>query len=166
MGVDPLPKNPSASAAEHHVHRDWPYRRSAIMRYGVAVLVVALAFIARYVIYGDIQNRFAFTFFVPAALVAAWYGGVGPGLLATALGLVLGSYFFLLPRIGMWPPGSRELTAIGVYTLTTMLCVFLCENLHRCIRQLEHALDIERHRHLQKAQPELFPTPPDAAPSR
>jgi K+-sensing histidine kinase KdpD len=118
------------------------------------------------VIYGDIQNRLAFTFFVPAALVAAWYGGVGPGLLATGLGLVLGSYFFLLPRIGMWPPGPRELMAIGVYTLTTMLCVFLCENLHRCIRHLEQALDSERHRHGHTTQPGLYSQPPDAAPSR
>ena len=81
-----------------HAHRDWPFRRSALKRYGVAVLVVAAAFLARYVFYGDMQNRLAFTFCVPAALIAAWYGGLGPGMLATGLGLVLGSYFFLLTK--------------------------------------------------------------------
>ncbi len=149
-----------------HPHRDWPFRRSATMRYGVAVLMVATAFLVRYVVYGDIQNRLAFTFFVPAALVAAWYGGVGAGMLATGLGLVVGSYFFLLPRVGMWPPGERELMAIGVYAITTIVCVLLCENLHNRIRKLEHALDDERHHHAHSAHPEAPVPPPDAAVSR
>jgi two-component system sensor kinase FixL len=35
--------------------------------------------------------------FFPAILVAAWYGGLGPGLLATALSLIAAAYFFLPP---------------------------------------------------------------------
>ncbi len=151
MIADPLSHN-AALAPSRHPHRDWPFRRSALMRYGVAVLVVAAAFLARYVFYGDIQNRLAFTFFVPAALIAAWYGGLGPGILATGLGLFLGSYFFLLPRIEMWPPGARELMAFTAYTITTTLCVVLCENLHKRIRRLEHALDDERHHHPHNPQ--------------
>jgi hypothetical protein len=86
-------------------------------------------------------------------------------MLATGLGLVLGSFFFLLPRVGLWPPGSRELLAVSVYTLTTMLCVVLCENLHHCIRRLEHALEGERHRHMQKTQADAFASAPNTASS-
>lgn len=128
-----------------HPPRDWPFRRSAVMRYGVAVLAVAAAFAIRYLVYGDLVNRIVFTFFVPAALVAAWYGGLGPGILATALGLLLGDYFFMPPRHALWVLGNRELMAIGVYTVTTVLCVILCESLHQRIRRLEHALERERH---------------------
>jgi len=125
-------------------HREWPYRRTAVMRYGVATIVVFAAFMMRYLIYGDLNNRLAFTFFVPAAMVAAWYGGVGPGLFATLMGVVLGAYFFL-PDMALWPPGVRELMGLGVYCGTTVLCIVLCENLHQSIRNLEHLLIQVRH---------------------
>jgi len=128
-----------------HPHRDWPFRRSTEMRYGAAVLAVMVAFAIRYLIYGDLQNRLVFTFFVPAAIIAVWYGGVGPGILATVLGLLIGDYFFLTSRHAFWPLGIRESMAVGAYTVTTLLCVILCERLHALIRQFEHALERERH---------------------
>ena len=128
-----------------HSHQVWPFRRSAAMRYGVAVLAVLIAFAIRYMIYGDLQNRLVFTFFVPAAMVAVWYGGLGPGILATVLGLLLGDYFFMMSRTALWPLGHRESLAIGAYAVTTLLCVMLCERLHRRIRQYERALEQERH---------------------
>ncbi len=123
----------------------WPYRRTAAMRYGAALLAVLAAFTIRYMIYGDLQNRLVFTFFVPAAVVAVWYGGLGPGVFATGLGLLLGDYFFMMSRTALWPLGNRESLAVGVYVVTTLLCVILCERLHRRVRQFERALDNERH---------------------
>jgi K+-sensing histidine kinase KdpD len=35
--------------------------------------------------------------FLAAVVVSAWYGGLGPGLLATALGLLGKAYFFMSP---------------------------------------------------------------------
>jgi K+-sensing histidine kinase KdpD len=134
-----------ALAAPPHTHQVWPFRRSVAMRYGVAVLAVLVAFTIRYMIYGDLQNRLVFTFFVPAAMVAVWYGGLGPGILATVLGLLLGDYFFMMSRKALWPLGNRESLALGAYVVTTLLCVILCERLHRRIRQFERALDHERN---------------------
>ncbi len=132
-------------ASAPHPHKVWPYRRSPIMRYGVAVLAVLAAFLIRYSIYGDLQNRLVFTFFVPAAVIAVWYGGIGPGIVATVLGLLMGDYFFMMSRQALWPLGNRESLAVGVYVITTMLCVVLCERLHRRIRQFERAIDNLRH---------------------
>jgi signal transduction histidine kinase len=36
-----------------------------------------------------------FLFFAPAVMVSAWYGGFGPGMVATVLGAALGDYFFV-----------------------------------------------------------------------
>lgn len=130
-----------------HPHRDWPFRRSMAMRYGAAVLAVTVALAIRYLIYGDLQHRLVFTFFVPAAIFAVWYGGMGPGIIATALGLLFGDYFFLNSRHAFWPLGIRESMAVGAYAVTTLLCVTLCERLHALVRQFEHALEQER-RHL------------------
>ena len=144
MATDHLIDEHSTHPAAH-AHRDWPFRRSAPMRYSVAVLAVVVAFAIRFLIYGDLQNRLVFTFFVPAAIIAVWYGGVGPGLVATLLGLFLGDYFFLDPIYSLGPLGIRESLGAGVYSVTTALCVILCERLHASIRQFEHALEDERH---------------------
>ena len=144
----------AALASDPHDHAVWPYRRSTAMRYGVAVLAVLVAFAIRYAIYGDLQNRLVFVFFVPAAMVAVWYGGIGPGVVATVLGLLLGDYFFMMSRKALWPLGNRESMAVGVYAVTTLLCVMLCERLHERIRQFERALDDERrHLHGKLAAP-------------
>ncbi len=130
-----------AKPSTAHRHEVWPYRRSPALRYGVAVIVVLAAFVIRYAIYGDFQNRLVFTFFVPAAVIAVWYGGLGPGIAATVLGLLLGDYFFMMSRKALWPLGNREALAVGVYVVTTLVCVLLVERLHRRIRQFERALD-------------------------
>lgn len=137
-----------------HQHKVWPYRRSPALRYGVAVGAVIVAFMIRYMIYGDFQNRLVFTFFVPAAVIAVWYGGLGPGIVATVLGLLLGDYFFMMSRKALWPLGNRESMAVGVYVVTTLLCVLLCERLHRRIRQFERAIDNARHHGDAKLCPE------------
>jgi K+-sensing histidine kinase KdpD len=137
----------SRSMAAAPAHHEWPYRRSAVKRYAVALVTIAVAFSVRYLIYGDLQNRLVFTFFVPAAMIAVWYGGVGPGILATVLGLMLGDYFFMSSRTALWPLSNRESLALGVYSMTTLLCVALCERLHDRIRDFERALEHERHRH-------------------
>jgi K+-sensing histidine kinase KdpD len=116
-----------------------------VKRYGAAVLAVTVALAIRYLIYGDLQNRLVFTFFVPAAIIAVWYGGVGPGILATVLGLLIGDYFFLTSRLAFWPLGIREALAVGAYAVTTLLCVILCGTLHALVRQFERALEQERH---------------------
>lgn len=136
-----------------HPHREWPYRRPIAMRYGIAVLIVLVAFSMRHLVYGDLNNRLAFTFFVPAAIVAVWYGGLGPGMLATIFGLVMGAFFFLPPRDTLWSVSSMEVRGISIYAGTTVLCVVLCENLHHWVRRLEHALELERRHHDAESQP-------------
>lgn len=134
-------------------------RHPASARYGVAAFAVLVAFALRYWIFGTADHHFPFIFFVPAAMVAAWYGGMGPGLLATATGLMLGDYFFLHEHEALGPVRENERLAIGLYAVTTTLCVMLFEHLHTRIRRLEHAL--ERARHLnQKLHHTEAPAPP------
>jgi len=73
-------------------------------------------------------------------MIATWYGGMAPGLLATAAGLMLGDYFFLSAHEAMGLVRESERLAIGLYAVTTTLCVMLFENLHVHISRLDHAL--------------------------
>jgi signal transduction histidine kinase/ActR/RegA family two-component response regulator len=68
---------------------------SKSLRYFVMIAATAVAFMARFLLksaLGYVAPLLMFTFSV---VVSAWYGGLGPGLLATALSLLLGDYFFI-----------------------------------------------------------------------
>ena len=68
----------------------WVLMRQDVLRYGIAPLAVAIAFVARIALTPILQGDSPYLFFIPAVLVAAGLGGLGPGLLATGLSAVLG----------------------------------------------------------------------------
>lgn len=123
--------NGVAAAVSPHVNARWP------LRYGVACGVVAAAFLLRLTMFGHLDTRLPFGFFLIAVMVAAWYGGLGPGLFVTVAGLLLGGYFFL-PRTGATVAlGDAERTAILIFVVNAALVSFLMDKLHARIRALE-----------------------------
>ena len=112
-----------------------------LQRYAVAVVAVAGAFGLRYGIYGTLDHRIPFGFFTTATLIAAWYGGLGPGMFAALAGLLIGDHFFLPPhQSDSGTLGEAERTAIGSYAMTTTLIVVLFWRLHSRLRELEDEL--------------------------
>ena len=77
----------------------WPRPRSALMRYGVALVCLLIAFGIRYSLTPWIIDYDPFMFFAPAALVSAWFGGVGPS-----------DYFFTGPPYEFGPYGPVQIT--------------------------------------------------------
>ncbi len=71
--------------------------RSSLLRYGGAILAVALALLLT-LLARPWPEQNDFLLFFPALMLSAWYGGLWPGLLATLLSL-LAIDFFLLPPI-------------------------------------------------------------------
>ena len=113
---------------------------SHLKRYAVAVAAVAVAFAIRYGVYGTLDNRLPFAFFTSATVIAAWYGGLGPGLLAAVAGLLLGDLFFLPPRQEGEAYGEVVRTGIGIYAMNAALIVLLFALLHARLRDLEDKL--------------------------
>jgi len=110
---------------------------TTIQKYTVAVAAVLAAFGLRYGIYGTLDNRIPFGFFTSATVIAAWYGGLGPGLLAALAGLLLGDFFFLPRHAAGDTMGEAERTAIGVYAMNATLIVVLFWHLHSRMRDAE-----------------------------
>ena len=84
-------KSPDVDARQALPRAPLPW--SDLTRYGLAPVAIAVALAARVALQPILQDEAPYLFFLPAVLVAAGLGGLGPGLLATALGLVLGSFF-------------------------------------------------------------------------
>ena len=72
--------------------------RPAWARYGVAVGCVVVGWLAREALTPVLgATALPFVSFFPAATMAAWYGGFGPGVLATILAGAVGTWFFTAP---------------------------------------------------------------------
>ena len=129
------------TAAAAHGAARLGHQPTRLVRYGVAVALVAVALLLRWAIFGHLDHRLPFAFFLVAVMVAAWFGGLGPGLLAAVAGLLLGDYFFL-PQHGAYAAlGDAERAAITIYAINATLIVVLMENLHARIRRLRRESD-------------------------
>src|SRR5215469_8736368 len=72
--------------------KHWLFLRREVLRYVLAPFAVALAFLARLALTPILGDASPYLLFVPAVLVAGGLGGLGPGLLATGLSVVLGLF--------------------------------------------------------------------------
>src|SRR5260370_13768271 len=69
---------------------DWPW-----LRYGAAVGAVLIGFVLTLVFPSSAGNESHYFLFCAAIFVSVVLGGIGPGLLATALSALGSSYLFL-----------------------------------------------------------------------
>ncbi len=92
---------------------------SLFLRYGVAIFSVLLALTLTELI-EPLRDRTPFPLFFAAVSVSAWYGGIGPGLLATALSVLITEYFFL-PRAGPFIIGLGNSIQVIVFVLVSIL---------------------------------------------
>src|SRR5258708_5786718 len=67
-----------------------------IWGYGIAVLSVAAALSVSRLPAAHLQDA-PVSLFLCAVVSSAWFGGVGPGLVATALSAIAFNYYFLSP---------------------------------------------------------------------
>jgi two-component system, LuxR family, sensor kinase FixL len=131
----------------------WP----GAMQYGLAPIAVALALAVRVALQPLLGDEAPYLFFVPAVLVAASLGGLGPGLLATALGLILGCCFVASD----FPHFSRpELVSAAAFALIGIGMAWGGEQLQRNRRRAAVSTQetVAREAHLQS----ILDTVPDA----
>jgi K+-sensing histidine kinase KdpD len=76
-----------------------PVLRSVVMHYVIAILAIALALALRLALALILAGEASYLFFLPAILIASALGGLGPGLCATVIGLLLCLFFVVVFRV-------------------------------------------------------------------
>ena len=89
---------------------------------GLGAVAAALAF--RYGIRDLVGLKVPYLQFYPAIIVAAWYGGFGPGLVATAVSTVAAMYF-LLPPAGLLVGDRADQVSLAVFAGTGLFIAWL-----------------------------------------
>ena len=67
--------------------------RRIVEQYAMAVIAIAVALVVRVALASVLNGEASYLFFLPAILIASAFGGWGPGLFATIVGLLLGLFF-------------------------------------------------------------------------
>ena len=70
-------------------------RFTIVLRYFVAVIAVVLALLIKLLLNPLILGDSPFLVFFAAITISAWYGGLGPGIVATTLATLFSATFFL-----------------------------------------------------------------------
>src|SRR5215210_7016990 len=119
-------------------------KHSPLARYGVAVLAVALVLLLKLLLNPLITQQSPFLLMAGAVMVGAWFGGFGPGLLATVLGALAADYFFLAP-VGSFTGLGVGFLPFTLFVLQGLLISVLVEALHS-VRQRAEARTLEIRR--------------------
>jgi len=130
---------------------------STVWRYGLAVVSVAAALVITRSLerYTDITPLF-----YAAIVISAWFGGMGPGLLAVVLSELAIDYYLVEPLYSLGL-GSKPITFLIVFGLLAMLTSWMSSQRRKAEEALKQSRDElelrveERTEALQKAQTEL-----------
>jgi len=108
--------------------------RLPLLKYSAALLFVLAALAIQLSLDPILGKGTPFLLFFGAAMLSAWYGGLGPGVLATILGAVLANFFFFSPDRSFWSLLTWEgFIRTGVFVLegTLMSVLFHALRLNR-----------------------------------
>jgi PAS domain S-box-containing protein len=125
--------------------------KHSALSYAVAALVVTAAVIASLLLDTYLQAFPTLFLFLCAIIFATWFGGVGPGLTATALSILAFDYFFLAPIYSL-NLSLRDLPRLALFAMASVFVVGLmatqrntAESLRRSHADLEDKVrDLEK----------------------
>ena len=125
-------------------------------RYGVAVFALGLVLLLRLLLAPLITAQSPFLLLAGAVMVAAWFGGLGPGLLTTALGMLAADYFFLPPQGSFTGPSVAALP-LALFAVQGVVISSLTEALRAARGRAEtSALDAKNRQEKLRRSEERF----------
>ena len=120
--------------------------------YGVAVFTVAVSLMLTLALKPLLQGSI-FGIFFGAVAVSSWYGGLGPGLLASLLSAILSAYFLLPPAFSLTVSSLGAIVRLSMFLVVTLTIASLTAELQTAKKRVEQMLSKlklseERYRYL------------------
>jgi signal transduction histidine kinase len=132
----------------------WRRYGQTALRYSIAVAAVGLTIPIKMILQqwmevgAENEREAPFILSLAAVMVSGWYGGLGPGLLATALAGFSGSYFFMHPFYDFTPGTTPQRLRLVLFLIEGSLISVLCHTLKSAQRRAEanelEARDLQR----------------------
>src|SRR4051812_20771979 len=106
-----------------------------LLRYGAAVAVTAVSTLLTFWL-RSFLDRGTMVLYIPAVMVSAWYGGLGPGLLSTFLSVGVTAFLFLNPKMSFSIHSADDLAQLAVFSLVA----FFISLMHTAQKRTQQAL--------------------------
>ncbi len=106
-------------------------RHSTFLQYGIAIISTALATLLRWWLDPILENHIPFTTYYAAIMITAWYGGIGPSILALISGGLLASSLFVEPRGSFQIFDLEYQVGLALYFFIGLIVSLLTESLRR-----------------------------------
>ena len=114
-------------------------RHEAWVNYAFAMCVTALVLVGREALSGWLGRSNPFLPAIAAVLIASLRGGLGPGLVATALSAAASDFFFVSPVFSLRMTKIMHGADLLLFVLVGVLISSLCDKRLRLVRQLREA---------------------------
>jgi PAS domain S-box-containing protein len=112
---------------------------SLLSRYLISVLLVSLAIALRLFLRPVLEDSAPFLLFGLAIIIAAWYGGFGPAIVATILSTIAVIYLFISPNIELPLFDLKHWFWITLFGIQGLVVAYLVESLHKARRAAEQS---------------------------
>src|SRR5262245_20839784 len=106
-------------------------------RYAVAGLTVIGTLLVRAALQPVLRERSPYMLFNLAVMLSAWYGGFGPGLLASFLSVFLAHHFFVPPHYWFTLAQPQDGSAATVFIAITVSISWLAHLLRSATQRAE-----------------------------
>lgn len=116
--------------------------RSRNERYGVALLVVVLTLLLRYLLGKWFDVQAVYILFVIPVILAALYGGMFAGVIATLVGGLLATAFFIIGGLGDLLHNWPALSSLILFVIEGLLISLLIETVLYLLQKLEERAQI------------------------
>ena len=131
-----------------------------ILRYTVPMVAIGLTLVIKLALKEHLEigeeREAPFMLSLAAVMVSGWYGGLGPGLLATGIAAVIGDYFFMAPYHELGLVTSAQKIRAVIFIIEGAVVSFLCQTLNSARRRAEQ--NEAEARNLQKELLEITDT--------
>lgn len=118
-----------------------PADQDRLARYGVGLLTTAISMLAAVALDRWSDAAPPFPLFLAAVMISSWYGGLGPGLLAIAIGLPVVTYLFLSPSFSPAEATVTGIEQLAISLLTALLISWLTARRQQAEARLAALLD-------------------------
>ena len=123
--------------------------------YGIALFATAFAFLLRLSLDSYLGERLAYASFLIAIAVTTWYSGLGPSLMAVALGGLLANWIFIQPRYSFDFGDLEDQAGIAVYLTVSFALVGFAQTWRWAWKRTEEMtselrMEMDRHRRTEE----------------
>ena len=132
-------------------------RRARALAYGMAVLAPAVSLLLRWPLWPVLGDTARHMTFLPAVMIAAYFGGFWSGLLATLVSAMGANYFVTRQLPSVQAKSVNDVAALLLFVLVGTIVSGLCESLHRARRRIV-AQERQRAEEAQRESAQRFRT--------